>query len=64
MSKLELLIRKELKNFPGWRLVRYTGHCILSNGRRNVVCCGSPKNDQTVLKNMRQEISRIERGAR
>ena len=66
MRKLERLIRKELKKFPGWRFIgahkRHT-HYLITNGKRKVRLASTPRSgNQTAIRNMRQEIRRIESG--
>ena len=62
MRKLERKIIQLLDDeFPNWRLVgkqRRNNHYVISNGRLKVFAASTPKQNQTVLKNVRQQIRR------
>jgi hypothetical protein len=66
MRKIERMIRTFLKkNYPEWTLVeqqKRNAHYTISNGTRKISASGSPKNNTTVIKNVKQQIERIERG--
>lgn len=65
MRKLERLIRKELKNHQGWWFLgqqKRGTHYVVTNGRHKIICASTPKQNQTVLKNLRDKIRRVELG--
>lgn len=67
MVKLKRLIKKALEEHHGWWLIgcsKRGTHYIVTNGKRKLSCSSSPKSNQTVIKNLHKDISRIERGIR
>jgi hypothetical protein len=66
MRKVEREITEMLKReFPRWRLLyekSSKSHYVLTNGLRKVWAACTPKSTTTAMKNVRQQISRIERG--
>lgn len=65
MRKLERMLRKEVRKFPGWKFlgpVKRQTHYVITKGKKRIFCASTPKNNTTVIKNLRQEIRRIESG--